>query len=87
VYTAALLVFLLLLPSGYENWKALFGLTWVRVLTQVSMLALLLHAWVGVRDIWMDYIQAVGLRLSLHVLTIVWLLSCFVYSIKVIWGL
>jgi len=35
----------------------------------------------------MDYIQALGLRLALHVLTIVWLLSCFVYSIKVIWGL
>jgi succinate dehydrogenase / fumarate reductase membrane anchor subunit len=53
----------------------------------VTLLALVMHAWVGVRDIWMDYVKPVGVRLTLHVLTILWLVSCFIYSVKVVWGL
>ena len=47
----------------------------------------MLPAWVGVRELWMDYIKKFGLRLTLHVATIVWLVGCLVYSVKVIWGL
>lgn len=86
-YTVALVLFLLAMPSGFEGWKALFGQTWVQILTQITLIALLLHAWVGVRDIWMDYIKPVSVRLTMHVLTILWLLSCFLYSVKVVWGL
>ena len=86
IYTVMLAVFLLIMPSGYDSWRTLFSHTWVQVLTQITILALLMHAWVGVRDIWMDYVKPVGVRLALHVFTLVWLLSCFVYSIKVVWG-
>ncbi|BEV73674.1 MULTISPECIES: succinate dehydrogenase, hydrophobic membrane anchor protein [unclassified Paludibacterium] len=86
-YTLALVLFLLVMPSGFEGWKSLFTHGWVRLLTQVTLLALALHAWVGVRDIWMDYVKPVGLRLTLHALTILWLVSCFIYSVKVVWGL
>lgn len=87
VYTAALILFLLTMPSGYEGWKLLFGQTWVKVLTQTTLIALFLHAWVGIRDLWMDYIKPVGVRLTMHTLTAVWLVSCFIYSLKVVWGL
>lgn len=87
VYAALLVIFLLAVPSGYEGWKALFGETWVRVLTQVTILAVLMHAWVGVRDIWMDYVKPAGMRVVLHTLTLLWLVSCFIYSVKVVWGL
>ncbi|MEW9899166.1 succinate dehydrogenase, hydrophobic membrane anchor protein [Chitinivorax sp. PXF-14] len=85
---AAGLVLLLLSAAGqdYEGWKNLFQQTWVRTFSTVTVMALLFHAWVGVRDIWMDYVQPVGIRLTLHVLTILWLVGCFVYSVKVLWG-
>ncbi|MFC3534013.1 succinate dehydrogenase, hydrophobic membrane anchor protein [Vogesella facilis] len=86
-YTVMLVLFLLAMPAGYEGWKTLFSLTWVKVLTQTSLLALFMHAWVGIRDLWMDYIKPVGVRLALHSLTAVWLVSCFIYSLKVVWGL
>lgn len=87
VYTIGLLAFLVLAAqTSYEGWKALFDCTWVRVLSTVTVIALLLHAWVGVRDIWMDYVQPLGLRLALHVVTILWLLGSFIYAIKVVWG-
>ncbi|GGP27445.1 succinate dehydrogenase, hydrophobic membrane anchor protein [Silvimonas amylolytica] len=87
VYTLAIVVFLLAAHNqGFDGWKALFACTWVKVLTQITVLALLWHAWIGVRDIWMDYIQPVGVRLTMHVLTLVWLLGSLVYSVKVVWG-
>ncbi|WP_296818579.1 succinate dehydrogenase, hydrophobic membrane anchor protein [Thiobacillus sp.] len=38
----------------------------MRVLLLLTALALALHAWVGVRDIFMDYIHFTGLRLALY---------------------
>jgi succinate dehydrogenase / fumarate reductase membrane anchor subunit len=39
--------------------------------------------WVGMRDIWMDYIKPVGLRLGLQVFTIVWLTACAGWGIQI----
>ena len=86
IYTVALIVFLLALPGDYAAWQAFIGQTWVKVFTQISFIALFLHAWVGIRNLWMDYIKPFGLRLFLQVATIVWLAGCMVYSVKVIWG-
>ncbi|MDO4693862.1 MAG: succinate dehydrogenase, hydrophobic membrane anchor protein [Eikenella sp.] len=90
IYTVAFVVFLLCLPkgeSGHLAWQAFFAQTWVKIFTQTTLIALLLHAWVGIRDLWMDYIKPFGLRLFLHVATIVWLVVVLIYSVKVIWGL
>ncbi|TJZ67750.1 succinate dehydrogenase, hydrophobic membrane anchor protein [Chitiniphilus eburneus] len=87
VYAVGIVAFLLLASdAGYAAWQQLFSCTWVKVLTTVTVAALLWHAWVGLRDIWMDYVQPVGLRLTLHVLTILWLVASFIYSIHVVWG-
>lgn len=89
-YTVAFIIFLLCLPQGdaaHAAWQAFFGQVWVKVLTQVTFIALLLHAWVGIRDLWMDYIKAFGLRLFLQVATIIWLMAALVYSVYVVWGL
>ena len=50
-------------------------------------LRLLYHAWVGMRDIWMDYVKPVGVRLALQVATIVWLVGCAGWAIQVLWRL
>ena len=87
VYVLLLLAFLLLAcGASFDGWKALFSTTWVRVFTTVSLLALLWHAWIGVRDIWMDYVKPLGLRVALHTLTALWLIGSLVYMIKVVWG-
>ena len=88
LFTVVLLV-QVLLPGelGYDKWAGIFSAQWMKFLTFTVIVALAYHAWVGVRDIWMDYIKPVGLRLALHAFTIVWLVSCFIYSVKVVWGL
>eukprot|EP01137_Pigoraptor_chileana_P018219 Opistho-2@77367 len=72
-------------PIGYDKWAGIFAAQWMKVLTFVVIVALLYHVWVGMRDIWMDYIKPVWLRLSLEIGTIVWLVGCAGWSIQVLW--
>lgn len=79
----------LLMPGalGYDRWAAIFSQQWMKALSFVTILALAYHAWVGVRDIWMDYVKPVGVRLALQVFSIVWLLGCAGWAIQVLWRL
>lgn len=88
LFTLVLLV-QVLLPGemGYDRWAAIFSAQWMKVLTFTLILALAYHAWVGVRDIWMDYVKPVGLRLVLHVFTLVWLVACTGWAVQVLWRL
>lgn len=72
---------------GYEKWAGIFNPQWMRVLTLVVIVALGYHAWVGMRDVWMDYVKPVGARLLLQVFTIVWLVGCAGWAIQVLWRL
>ena len=88
IFTLILLVQLLLPgPLGYDRWAGIFSAQWMKLLTLVVVLALAWHAWVGMRDIWMDYVKPVGARLGLQVLTIVWLLGCTAWAVQVLWRL
>ena len=55
IYTVAMIVILFTLPHEYEAWRAFFTQGWVRLFTQITFIAVALHAWVGIRDLWMDY--------------------------------
>ena len=74
-------------PLGYDRWAAIFSPQWMRFLAFVVIASLLWHAWVGMRDIWMDYVKPVAVRLVLQVFTIVWLVGCAGWAIQVLWRL
>ncbi len=74
-------------PLGYDRWAGIFSAQWMKVLTFVVFIALGWHAWVGVRDIWMDYVKSAALRLTLQVATIVWLVGCMGWAVQVLWRL
>jgi succinate dehydrogenase / fumarate reductase, membrane anchor subunit len=88
LFTLAVIV-QVLLPGemGYDRWAGIFSRQWMKVLTFVVIVALLVHVWVGMRDIWMDYVKPVALRLGLQVFTIVWLVGCAGWAIQVLWRL
>ncbi len=71
--------------SGIGSWQAVFQNIFIKIFVQVFVIALVLHAWVGIRDLWMDYISCAGLRIVFYVLTILWLLGSLMYSIKILW--
>ena len=75
-------------PIGYDTWAGIFSSQWMKVLTFAVIVALLYHAWVGMRDITMDYITSpVWLRLLVQVFTMVWLVGCAGWAIQVLWRL
>ncbi len=88
LFTLAVIV-QVLLPGemGYDKWAGIFSRQWMKVLTFVVIVSLLVHVWVGMRDIWMDYIKPVGVRLALQVLTLVWLVGNAGWAIQVLWRL
>ena len=87
IYTLVLLVALLGLPRlDYPHWKALWELPLMRFATVLFALSLLLHAWVGVRNIFMDYIKPLALRLSLYVVVILALVWYGAWVVQILWG-
>ena len=72
---------------GYDRWASIFSAQWMKTLTFVVIVSLAWHAWVGLRDIWMDYVKPVGMRLVLQVATIVWLVGCAGWAVQVLWRL
>ena len=74
-------------PVDYTRWSSIFSQQWMKVLTFITVVALLYHVWVGMRDIWMDYVKPVGVRLVLDIFTIAWLVGCAGWAIQVLWRL
>ena len=88
IFTVAVLVQLLFGgPIDYYKWSGIFARQWMKVLTFVVVVSMLWHVWVGMRDIWMDYVQSMGVRLGLQVLTIAWLVGCAGWAVQVLWRL
>ncbi|OGA38626.1 MAG: succinate dehydrogenase, hydrophobic membrane anchor protein [Betaproteobacteria bacterium RIFCSPLOWO2_12_FULL_62_13] len=88
VYTLLFLVALASLPQlDYAHWKALWALPVMRYATVLFALSLLLHAWIGVRNIFMDYIKPTGLRLTLHAVVILTLVWYAAWAAQILWGI
>lgn len=74
-------------PIGYDKWAGIFSSQWMKALTFTVILAMLYHVWIGMREIWMDYIKPVSVRLTLEIFSIVWLVACAGWAIQVLWRL
>jgi succinate dehydrogenase / fumarate reductase membrane anchor subunit len=86
VYSVILLVVLIGgVPITYPVWKDLFAQGWMRVATLLFAASLAWHAWVGVRDILMDYVKPVGVRLSLQILVLLTLAAYLGWTIQILW--
>ncbi|PAS93805.1 MAG: succinate dehydrogenase, hydrophobic membrane anchor protein [Candidatus Dactylopiibacterium carminicum] len=88
VYTVYMLVRIALLPAhDNEAWRTLMAGGFTKFVTFLFALALFYHAWVGIRDIWMDYVQQISLRLTLHVLTLLALVGYAGWVAQILWRL
>jgi len=77
---------LLAVHPDYDFWTALFSSEVVRTFTLLFLISLFYHAWIGVRDIVMDYVKPAGVRLVIHVLVILALLLYTIWSVQILWG-
>ena len=68
-----MLLFIILIPlyiwqqgvSDYNQWQHLLAEPAMALLWSLFFMAMLAHAWVGIRDILIDYVHQLSLRLAL----------------------
>jgi succinate dehydrogenase membrane anchor subunit len=73
-------------PIQYTAWKALFSPVWLRVATLLFLLSLFFHAWLGVRDIFNDYVHPLALRSFLQSAVAIALIIYSIWSVIILWG-
>jgi succinate dehydrogenase / fumarate reductase, membrane anchor subunit len=73
-------------PHGYGDWKAMFSGTLMRLVTMLFIVSLLYHAWVGMRDILMDYLSATSVRLTAQAVVGFALIFYAVWAVSILWG-
>jgi succinate dehydrogenase / fumarate reductase membrane anchor subunit len=71
----------------YDAWSGLFSSSCVKFFSFLFILSLCYHVWIGIRDVWMDYIKHAGLRLALHLITLFLLVGYAGWAVRILWRL
>ncbi len=81
-------IYLLLVPvPNYLQWKAWLAGIAVRVALSLFFASALVHAWVGLRSIYMDYLKPLWLRVTVTAVTLVILLALGLWTGHILlWG-
>ena len=69
---------------AYDQWKSWVASPVNNIAVALFFLALILHAWVGARDIIMDYIKPVGVRLLMLSVLALYLMAMALWAMKVL---
>jgi succinate dehydrogenase / fumarate reductase membrane anchor subunit len=72
-------------PTSYLAWRDLFAHGWMRLATLLFFVAMMLHAWIGMRDVVMDYLRSTALRLTAEVVFIVMLVAYAAWAVHILW--
>lgn len=87
VYIIVLFGFFLMNPDlNFVQWHSLFSNSLFQVATAIGLLALSLHAWIGIWTVTTDYMKCTAIRLSVQMLVALWLLSQFIWGLMIVWG-
>ena len=83
----ALISLLLSSRPDYAHWQAWLSGSGVRILLALFFISALLHAWIGLRSVYMDYLKPTWLRASALSLTLLALLAQAVWVGNILlWG-
>ncbi len=72
-------------PLNHAVLAELFRQGWMRVATLLFIASYAAHAWVGLRDILMDYARPAGLRFALQVLAGLVVAAYVGWTVQILW--
>lgn len=70
----------------HASWKTLWAGEFFRLLSFLFVASVLWHAWVGVRNITMDYLKPVALRLTVQSAVVAVLVLYLGWTLRILWG-
>ncbi|MCR8922906.1 succinate dehydrogenase, hydrophobic membrane anchor protein [Dasania sp. GY-MA-18] len=92
-YVIFLSYVLLACSPDYQEWKALFENTCMRIFSVAALLAIAMHAWIGLWSVSTDYLtertlggKATLLRLSFQAISAAVLFTYVVWGIQILWS-
>jgi succinate dehydrogenase / fumarate reductase membrane anchor subunit len=71
-------------PASFEQWRDWVSAPVVSLAILVFFLALLVHSWVGIRDVLIDYVHPLALRVTLLSLFGFGLTACGLWAMRVV---
>ncbi|SJM36352.1 Succinate dehydrogenase hydrophobic membrane anchor subunit [Psychrobacter pasteurii] len=87
VYAVVMVAFFLFNGSvGYEQWVMFIMSMPMRLLSLLAIVALAVHAWVGMWTVFTDYIKSTGLRIVLQAAMIIAILVYLFWGVMIFWG-
>ncbi|MFC0229530.1 succinate dehydrogenase membrane anchor subunit [Serratia aquatilis] len=87
LYVLYILGFVVMAPDmTYEIWRGFFASPITKVFTLLTLLSILVHAWIGMWQVLTDYIKPMALRLVLQLAIVIALLVYLLYGTIVVWG-
>lgn len=88
LYTVVIVGYLLINPDlQYEQWRAFFDMTWMRIFTLLVLLSICAHSWIGLWSISTDYIKPTGPRFVFQMVCGLAMFAFLVWGVQVLWGL
>ncbi len=69
-------------PADFTQWSAWMGCPLVAIGMAMYIIAMLMHAWVGIRDVLIDYVHPVSVRLPLLGAMAFLLLGCGLWALR-----
>lgn len=87
LYTIFMIGYLLMSPAqDYEQWKALFDNTAMRIFSLLAILSFAAHVWIGLWSVSTDYIKATGVRFMFQSATGLLTFIYVTWGIQILWG-
>ena len=73
--------------GSFEAWHGLFAMGPMKFLTFIFLVCVMYHAWVGMRDIFIDYVQPMWIKLPLLSVTVLVLVGYMGWAAEILWRL
>ncbi len=73
-------------PNSFEDWHGWMRQPGVSVSWALLFAALLMHAWIGARDVVLDYVPSTSVRLVVLVMLAVFLVAQGFWALRVLFG-
>lgn len=94
-YVLFLLGYLIFNPGlTHADWQGLFSQNWMRIFSLLTLVALSVHAWVGMWTISTDYLTPMALGNSATIVRFLFQAVCglamfvlFVWGVQILWGI
>ncbi|MDQ5884099.1 MAG: succinate dehydrogenase / fumarate reductase, rane anchor subunit [Pseudomonadota bacterium] len=87
IYLIVLLGFFLTHPQvTYEQWSSLMHCKLFMVFNVLTMLSLVLHAWIGLWTVTTDYVKSTLIRLPLQMLIVLGLMGLLIWFFMILWS-